>query len=68
MLGPVVDLAFSHSTEEVVIGIVDSFGNMFVHRVVEEPSGTSSERIMEITRTGINSMFLSEASNKHQHR
>jgi len=52
MLGPVVDLAFSHSSEEVVIGIVDSFGNMFVYRVVEESSGMQSERIMEILRTG----------------
>ena len=53
MLGPVVDLAFSHSSEEVVIGIVDSFGNMFVYRVVEESSGMQSERIMEIMRGDI---------------
>ena len=73
MLGPVVDLAFSHSSEEVVIGIVDSFGNMFVYRVVEESSGMQSERILEILRTGNTkvtllynvSMMILERISKH---
>ena len=51
MVGPVVDLAFSYSNDEVVIGIVDSFGNLFVYKVVEQSSGTASERLVEISRT-----------------
>ena len=52
MLGPVVDLAFSHSTEEAVIGAVDSHGNLFVYKVTEETSGLSSERLVEVMRSG----------------
>ena len=52
MVGPVVDLAFSYSNDEVVIGIVDSFGNLFMYKVVEQTSGTASKRLMEIMRTG----------------
>ena len=52
MVGPVVDLAFSYSNDEVVIGIVDSFGNLFVYKVVEQSSGTASERLVEVMRTG----------------
>ena len=52
MLGPVVDLAFSHSKEEAVIGAVDSHGNLFVYKVTEETSGLSSERLVEVMRSG----------------
>ena len=52
MVGPVVDLAFSHSNDEVVIGIVDSGGNLFVYKVVEQPNGTASERLVEVMRAG----------------
>ena len=52
MLGPVVDLAFSHSSDEAVIGAVDSFGNLFVYKVTEETSGLSSERLVEVMRSG----------------
>ena len=48
MLGPVVDLAFSHSTEEAVIGAVDSCGNLFVYKVTEETSGLSTEKLVEV--------------------
>ena len=50
MVGPVVDLSFSHSKDEVVIGIVDSYGNLFVYKIEEQPSGTASERLVEIMR------------------
>ena len=52
MLGPVVDLAFSHSTEEAVIGAVDSCGNLFVYKVTEESSGLSTEKLVEVMRSG----------------
>ena len=52
MLGPVVDLSFSHSSDEVVIGAVDSKGNLFVYKVEESPSGMSSERLVELMRSG----------------
>ena len=51
MVGPVVDLSFSYSNEEVVIGIVDSYGNLFVHKVVEQSNGTSSEKLVEVIRS-----------------
>ena len=47
-----MDLAFSHSNDEVVIGIVDSGGNLFVYKVVEQPNGTASERLVEVMRAG----------------
>ena len=48
MVGPVVDLAFSHATDEVVLGAVDSYGNLFVYKVEEQGSGTVTERLVEI--------------------
>ena len=59
MVGPVVDLAFSHSSEEVVLGAVDSFGNLFVYKVEEQSSGTVSERLVEITRSAENQVMTS---------
>ena len=50
MVGPVVDLAFSHATDEVVLGAVDSYGNLFVYKVEEQGSGTVTERMVEIMR------------------
>ena len=52
MLGPVVDLSFSHSSEETVIGAVDSLGNLFVYKVEEGSSGMTSERLVEVMRSG----------------
>ena len=39
MAGPVVDLAFSHSLSEVLVGAVDSLGSLFVYRVLEQSNG-----------------------------
>ena len=36
MRGTVVDLSFAHTKEEVVVGVVDSLGNLFVHKVLRE--------------------------------
>ena len=54
-----MDLAFSHSNEEVVLGAVDSFGNLFVYKVEEQSSGTVSERLVEITRSAENQVMTS---------
>jgi len=52
MRGAVVDLSFAHTKEEVVVGAVDSIGNLFVHKVTESSSGLSSERVVEVLREG----------------
>jgi len=52
MRGAVVDLSFAHTKEEVVIGAVDSLGNLFVHKVMEGSSGLASERVVEVVRDG----------------
>ena len=36
----------------IVIGAVDSKGNLFVYKVEESPSGMSSERLVEVMRSG----------------
>ena len=53
MRGAVVDLTFAHNKEEVVVGAVDSLGNLFVHRVTEGSNGLASERVLEVVRDGV---------------
>jgi len=53
MRGPVRDLAFAHTASEVVLGCVDSQGNLFVHRVTEAAGGLASERVLEVVREGV---------------
>jgi hypothetical protein len=48
MRGAEVDLSFAHTNEEVVVGVVDSMGNLFVHKVTEDSSGLASERVVEV--------------------
>jgi enhancer of mRNA-decapping protein 4 len=48
--GAVVDLSFAHTKEEVVVGAVDSLGNLFVHNVMEGSSGLASESVVEVLR------------------
>ena len=43
MRGTVVDLSFAHTKEEVVVGAVDSLGNLFVHKVLREAVDVSRE-------------------------
>eukprot|EP00090_Calanus_glacialis_P007849 TRINITY_DN16279_c0_g1_i2.p1 TRINITY_DN16279_c0_g1~~TRINITY_DN16279_c0_g1_i2.p1 ORF type:complete len:388 (-),score=164.66 TRINITY_DN16279_c0_g1_i2:87-1250(-) len=50
MRGAVVDLSFAHTKEEVVVGAVDSQGNLFVQKVTEGSSGLASERVVEVLR------------------
>ena len=52
MRGPVLDLSFAHTAAEVILGCVDSLGNLFVHRVTEQSSGLASERVLEVLREG----------------
>jgi len=52
MRGAVVDLSFAHTKDEVVVGAVDSLGNLFVHKVMEGSSGLASERVVEVLRDG----------------
>ena len=48
MRGPVKDLSFAHICSEVIVGCVDTLGNLFVHRVTEQASGLASERLLEV--------------------
>ena len=50
MRGPVKDLSFAHICSEVIVGCVDTLGNLFVHRVTEQASGLASERLLEVRR------------------
>jgi len=50
MKGAVVDLSFAHTKDEVIIGAVDSLGNLFVHRVLESPSGLNADKFVIIMR------------------
>ena len=52
MRGPVKDLGFAHHAAEVIVGCVDSLGNLFVHRVTEQSNGLVSERVLEVMREG----------------
>ena len=52
MRGPVRDLGFAHHAAEVIVGCVDSLGNLFVHRVTEQSNGLVSERVLEVMREG----------------
>jgi len=49
MRGPVLDLAFAHIDSEVILGCVDSQGNMFVNRITEDAWGKLvEERVLEV--------------------
>ena len=52
MIEAIVDLSFAHTNEEVVVGVVDSMGNMLKHMEMEGGSGLASERGVEMLRDG----------------
>ena len=45
MRGAVVDLSFAHTKDKVAVGVVDSMGNLFVHKVMDtKPSRSKAVR------------------------
>jgi hypothetical protein len=67
MKGKVKDLAFAHSTDQIMLGVVDEFGNLFVFRIEktndEDDSDCNAKPLATETMLQINASCAKDISN-----
>lgn len=49
MRGSVQDLAFAHCLEQIILGVVDEWGNLFVYKIEEKDSALKTIPLLDIT-------------------
>ena len=61
MRGSVQDLAFAHCLEQIILGVVDEWGNLFVYKVEENGTTLKTTLLLDVTSSDYVSRTSSES-------
>ena len=61
MRGSVQDLSFAHCLEQIILGVVDEWGNLFVYKIEEKGSELKTTLLLDITSSDYIARTTSES-------